>query len=200
MSDSYSETSLSLLLRLKNEPIDDSSWSEFVSRYEPLILRWCRKWGLQNADASDVSQNVLLKIAKHMSKFEYKPDGGFRKWLRKVTYNAWCDHLTGSKWAGAGGDAIRVVFESAEARDNLLDMIEEEYNRQIIGDAKAIVKAKVEPHIWQAFEMLAEQSVPVAEVAEKLGITTGNAYVSKSRVQRMLAEEIAKIETVSQSI
>ena len=197
MNDNYSETSLSLLLRLKKEPMDDASWSEFVVRYEPLILRWCAKWGLQNADASDVSQNVLLKIAKHMSKFEYRPDGGFRKWLRKVTYNAWCDHLSSSKWSGAGGDAIRVVFESAEARDNLLDMIEDEYNRQIIGDAKAIVKAKVEPHIWSAFEMLAEQSVPVAEVADQLQITTGNAYVSKSRVQRMLTDEIAKIESAS---
>ncbi len=193
-----SQTSLSLLLRLKNEPVDDKSWSEFVSRYEPLILRWCNKWGLQNADASDVAQNVLLKIAKHMSKFEYDPNGGFRKWLRRVTYNAWCDHLSGTKWKASGGDAVRHVFESIEARDNLIDMIEEEYNCQIIGDAKAVVKRKVEPHIWKAFEMLTEQSLPASEVATALRITTGNAYVCKSRVQKMLAEEINRIESASE--
>ena len=195
MSNNHSETSLSLLLKLKNEPIDNASWVEFVTRYEPMILKWCSKWGLQDADASDVSQNVLLKIAKYMSRFEYKPDGGFRKWLRRVTYNAWCDHLSGHKWAGAGGDAIRIVFESAEARDDLLEMIEEEYNRQIIGDAKAVVQNRVEPHIWRAFEMMAEQGKSANETAAELNIAVGNAYVCKSRIQRMLTEEIAKMES-----
>ena len=194
VDDGLSQTSLSLLLRLKNEPVDDNSWSEFVARYQPLILRWCGKWGLQKADASDVAQDVLLKMARYMHRFEYQPEGGFRKWLRKVTYHAWCDHLSSRKWSGAGGDVIKAVFESAAARDNLVDMIEEEYTRQLLEDAKEAVKPKVEPHIWQAFELMTLHGLPAQQVAKQLDITTGNAYVCKSRVQKMLAEEISKME------
>ena len=193
-SDEQSQTSLSLLIRLKNEPIDDDSWAEFVRRYQPLIQRWCGKWGLQNADAADVTQDVLLKIARCMSRFEYNPDGGFRKWLRKVTYHAWCDHLTGRKWSGAGGDAIRAVFESAAARDNLIEMIEEEYTRQMILDARATVRPKVESHIWEAFELMTQGGLSAQQVAQQLQISVGNAYVCKSRVQKMLAEEISRME------
>ena len=193
----FSETSLSLLQRLKNQPVDEESWTDFVSRYEPRILAWCRKWGLQNADAFDVTQNVLVKIAKHMSRFEYREGGGFRKWLRKVTYHAWCDHLNNHKWSGAGGDAIRAVFESVEARDNLLDLIEQEYNEQIFADAKQIVKTRVEPHVWQAFELMTHEGKSATEVSELLNIASGNAYVCKGRVQNMLAEEISRMEDLT---
>ncbi len=65
-----SETSLSLLKKLKLSPTDDGAWRDFVERYGGKIIGWCRYWGLQDADASDVTQTVLLKMAKNIGEFD----------------------------------------------------------------------------------------------------------------------------------
>ena len=57
------KTSLTLLDRLRRDPKDQAAWSEFVARYGPRILQWCRGWGLQESDAQDVTQDVLLKLS-----------------------------------------------------------------------------------------------------------------------------------------
>jgi hypothetical protein len=64
-------TSVTLLEQLRKTPADAASWEVFVDRYGPIILGWCRKWGLQEADALDVSQVVLATLAKAMRTFDY---------------------------------------------------------------------------------------------------------------------------------
>ena len=66
-------TSLSLLLRLRRSPADQSAWREFVARYGRRIFLWCRQWDLQEADAEDVTQNVLAILAERLRTFEYDP-------------------------------------------------------------------------------------------------------------------------------
>ncbi|MEM7316344.1 MAG: sigma-70 family RNA polymerase sigma factor [Planctomycetota bacterium] len=193
MDHSYT-TRLSLLGRLKDDPDDQASWSEFVARYQPMIQRWCRSFGLQPADANDVTQNVLLKIARQMRRFEYRKDGKFRAWLRTVVYHAWCDYLQTHKWKGTGDEAIHGLLQSVEARDDLIQKIEDEYDQQLFDEASRLVQRRVDSHIWLAFEHMALKHKSAKETAEELGITEGSAYVSKSRVQRMLTDEIANLE------
>src|SRR4051794_25181714 len=64
-------TSASLLIRLQQAPADQDAWLEFLRRYGPRIHNWCRRWGLQEADAQDVTQNVLLKLTRAMQAFRY---------------------------------------------------------------------------------------------------------------------------------
>ena len=57
MSDEATEstTSTSLLIRLRQAPADQAAWAEFVRRYGSRIPDWGRRWGLQEADAHDVT-------------------------------------------------------------------------------------------------------------------------------------------------
>src|SRR5437764_4931 len=80
-------TSASLLLRLRTEPEDASVWNAFVDRYCPLIYGWSRGYGLQDADAQDVTQNVLVLMVRKMRTFQYEPSKRFRSWLATVTHN-----------------------------------------------------------------------------------------------------------------
>ncbi len=50
-----SDTNASLLVRLQQAPADQAAWAEFVRRYGARIHGWCRRWGLQEADAQEVS-------------------------------------------------------------------------------------------------------------------------------------------------
>ena len=56
-------------------PPDQRSWNEFVDRYGPRIFQWCNARGLQEADALDVSQAVLSKLAVELRQFRYDPYG-----------------------------------------------------------------------------------------------------------------------------
>jgi DNA-directed RNA polymerase specialized sigma24 family protein len=67
--DQSSRTSVTLLGRLRRDPRDQTAWNEFVSRYRPKILEWCRRWRLQESDAQDVTQAVLLKLSSLMAMF-----------------------------------------------------------------------------------------------------------------------------------
>src|SRR5262245_27156971 len=64
-------TSVTLLARLRQIPADQAAWAEFTERYGRKIYAWCRRWNLQEADAEDVTQIVLLKLAEKMQRFEY---------------------------------------------------------------------------------------------------------------------------------
>src|SRR5262249_32858695 len=62
-------TSPTLLGRLARSPTDQAAWEEFVGRYSPQIHGWCQRWGLQAADAQDVTQDILLELARQMGDF-----------------------------------------------------------------------------------------------------------------------------------
>ncbi len=88
-------TSLTLLGRLRQDPKDQTARSEFVARYAPRILHWCRGWGLQESDARDVTQEVLLKLNRLIATFVYDPSGSFRGWLKTLASPAWHSAGTG---------------------------------------------------------------------------------------------------------
>src|SRR6516165_2258403 len=74
-------TRASLLVRLR-DPRDGSAWGEFVELYAPLVFGYARKQGLQDADAADLAQDVLLAVAGSVGRLEYDPArGAFRNWL-----------------------------------------------------------------------------------------------------------------------
>jgi RNA polymerase sigma factor (sigma-70 family) len=55
-----------LVTRARNG--DKQAWDALVERYAPLIWSICRRYGLGDADAEDVSQNVWLKLVDQLEK------------------------------------------------------------------------------------------------------------------------------------
>jgi RNA polymerase sigma-70 factor (ECF subfamily) len=112
-----SVTSTTLLVRLQQSPSDEAAWAEFVERYGQRIHGWCLNWGLQEADAQDVSQTVLLKLLKAVQDFRYDPEQKFRAWLKTVTHHAWRDLVRVRRPIAGGGEGpIDECLRSLEAR------------------------------------------------------------------------------------
>jgi RNA polymerase sigma factor (sigma-70 family) len=190
-------TSQTLLGRLRHDPTDQAAWDDFVNRYGRTIYRWGRTWGLQEADAEDMTQAVLLRLARQMSGFEYDPNGSFRGWLKTVAYRSWCDFLDTRKrtTAGSGDSAVLQLLDSVPARDELIQKLDDEYDRELLEKAMARVQLRVQDRTWDAFRMTALESVPGAEAAAALHMTPGAVYVARSKVQKMIQEEIQEIES-----
>jgi RNA polymerase sigma-70 factor (ECF subfamily) len=189
-------TSPTLLGRLGRIPADQAAWGEFAERYGRKIYGWCRHWQLQEADAQDVTQQALLKLAQKMRTFSYDPARSFRAWLKTVAHHAWRDFVEGRNRPGAGSGDTRVLelLQTVQARDGLVKELDEEFSRDLLDEAMARVRLRVQPHTWQAFHLLAVEGRSGAEAAERLGMKVATVFVARSKVQKMLQQEVRKLE------
>jgi RNA polymerase sigma-70 factor (ECF subfamily) len=188
------QTSATLLARLRQSPADQEAWRRFTECYGRKIYAWCRQWNLQEADAEDVTQNVLIKLAEKMQTFVYDPEKSFRAWLKTVTRNAWNDYWAGRKAVAVGGSQAVEMLATVEAREDLVRRLDDEFDRELLEQAAAQVRLRVTPRTWEAFERTAVQGQSGAEVAAALGMKVATVFVARSKVQKMLQEEIQKLE------
>jgi RNA polymerase sigma-70 factor (ECF subfamily) len=191
-----SGTRISLLGRLHKDPTDPAAWSELVEQYGGRIHAWCRRWGLQEADAQDVTQEVLLKLAKAMQTFTYDPTRSFRAWLKTLTNHALSNFLESRPRLGQGsGDSqVRQMLDSVEARQDLLQRLEEEFDRELLEVAMTRVRLRVAPQTWEAFRLTVLEGLSGAEAAEKIPMQVAQVFVAKRRVQKMLQEEVTRLQ------
>jgi RNA polymerase sigma-70 factor (ECF subfamily) len=194
--ESSSWTSVSLLGKLRQDPHDQAAWRDFVRRYGSKILRWCRQWGLQEADAEDVTQIVLVKLAQKMGSFEYDPSQRFRGWLKTITYHALSDYVAARRrpGQGGGGDVVAQVLESLEARDDLVRQLGEEFDRELLEEALRRVEQQVPAQRWQAFRLTALENLSGAEAAQRLGMKIATVFTAKSKVQKLVQQEVRRLE------
>ena len=194
-------TRVSILMALRSNPGDQSAWSAFVDRYGPQIHAWCLRWKLQEADAQDVTQMVLVKLVRHLPDFTYDPSRSFRGWLRTLTAHSWNDFL-GDQIRGVRGSADKAVAEmlnTVRARVDLVRHLEETYDLELLELAIPEVKERVEAHTWEAFRLTAIEGVGAAEVAARLGIAVATVYRARHVVQTKLREAVAALDHAEQA-
>ena len=148
------------------------------------------------ADAEDVTQIVLVKLAQKLGSFQYDPSQRFRGWLKTITYHALSDYVQARRrpGQGGGGDEVTQVLESLEARDDLVRQLGEEFDRELLEEAMRRVERLVAPHHWQAFRLTALENLSGAEAAQRLGMKVATLFTTKSKVQKLIQEEVRRLE------
>jgi RNA polymerase sigma factor (sigma-70 family) len=184
----------SLLVRIR-DPQDAVSWRSFVELYTPPVLRYCRLRGLQDADAADVTQEVMAQVARSMRSFRYAPERGrFRDWLGTITRRKVNRHLTKRNLgtAGLGGDNTpeatldpRTIEADAEWST--------EFNAQILRAALDRVRPSFGPATWNAFASVWLEDRTAADTARALGVSLEAVYVAKSKVLKRLEQEVLEL-------
>src|SRR6476646_9131228 len=113
-------TRFSLLVRLRDVR-DDEAWGQFVELHAPLVFGWVRARGLQDADAADLTQEVLRAVASSLPAAGYDPaKGAFRGWLYAVTRNKLNTFLAkqGRTVRGSGDSEVQQQLEGVAAPDD----------------------------------------------------------------------------------
>lgn len=187
-------TRLTLLARIKDGQ-DVEAWREFVAIYGPLIYRFARHRGLQDADAADLMQEVMRSVARNAQRMNYDPaKGTFRGWLYTVTRNKIYNHLLSQRnraqGTGDSGGWERLENLSSRKDDELEAEWEREYQRRLSLKAMERVKSEFQPTTWQAFWKTAVEGQPAAEAGRELAMSPGAVYVAKSRVLARLRDEV----------
>jgi len=192
-----SSTRASLLARLSHNPADAEAWAKFVNRYGRAIFSWCRRRGLQQEDAEDVSQGLLFKLVTRMRTFVYdRAKGKYRALLKTLVEHEVYDFLEQRRRAavGAGGSEELECLLNAEARESLAHGVMDQFDLELLEIAKERVRLRVNQATWEAYRLLAEEELDPPEVAIRVNMRVGQTYVAKSRVLEMLREEVQRLE------
>src|SRR5437870_10804180 len=125
----------SLLVRLR-DPRDWQAWGQFVDAYAPLVYGYARKHHLQDADAADLTQDVLRAVAGALGRLNYDPErGSFRAWLFTVVRNKLRNFLTRRGRCQGSGDSatqdlLNAVPAAADEDSSVWDL---EYEKRVFG-------------------------------------------------------------------
>jgi RNA polymerase sigma factor (sigma-70 family) len=186
-------TRASLLVRLR-DPQDHDAWQQFFQVYSSIVYGFARRRGLQDADAADLMQDVLRRVASSAGKLDYDPRRGtFRGWLFTITRNRLVDflHQRQKQVQGAGGsDMHERLDEQAAPADGSDQQWEQESQRGILSWAIERIRGDFQEKTWQAFWLTAVEGRAPQAVAEQLRMSAGALYVAKSRVLARLKIEV----------
>lgn len=200
IGDENAATRESLLLRVR-DLTDRGAWQDFVECYAPRVFSWCRRFGLQDADASDATQMVLMKLVDGLRSFDYDSHKGrFRGWLKTVTRHVATDVLRSWRERASGDSQDQLAMESVEQPDaamGLFEEVERAYQQELIRRAGLIIQLRVQPKTWEAYRMTCEDQIPAADVARSLAMPVAEVYVAKSRVLRMLRQTVNQLDQES---
>lgn len=182
-------TNKSLLARLRKRK-DSEAWSLFVNLYTPLVYRYARRRGLQDADASDVTQKVIVRVYGVFEEFEYDPQRGrFRDWLGTITSREVIRHhhreARGRGAGGGRGDSVARRVPTAPEGVWL-----EEFNIHVLRVALERIRAQFDEPTWKAFDLTWLQSVETQDAAQQIGKTAAWIYKARFRVLQRLREEV----------
>jgi RNA polymerase sigma-70 factor (ECF subfamily) len=183
-------TRITLLTRLRS-PTDAEAWRTFVDLYLPLVYRYCRKRGLQDADARDVTQQVLANVHRAMESFEYDPrKGKFRNWLGTIALREIMRYQQKSRRPGkGGGDGLGDSLAGQESGQ--VDAAwQEEFNSHIFAAALDRVRTEFDGPTWQAFDATWLRDVKPRQAAKDLGKPPAWIYKARFRVLTRLRSEI----------
>ena len=191
-NENSSGTSLGLLVGLRAD--EQGAWQRLVDLYSPLLDLWCRRAGLQEADAADIRQEVFIVVRRKIGDFRREsPADSFRGWLRTIVRNKIADR----------GRRER----SQPAETGLQEQLDQTATRTMGGDdggdeddttaearilyrrALALIQRDFEERTWRAFWAVVIDGRGAAEIALDLGLPVNAVYLAKSRVLRRLREE-----------
>ena len=189
-------TSSSLLERVKAR--DSAAWQRMCDLYGPQSYRWCRRAGLQQADAADITQEVFRTVAAKIADFQMGRPGGFRAWLQMITRNKIGDYLR--RWRGQaqgkGGTAAQDQLQQiAESLDSISAADTDAEDNRLPHRAMNLVRSEFAQQTWQAFWLVVVEERSPAEVAQQLSMTLAAVYMAKSRVLCRLRQELDESST-----
>jgi len=189
------DTRYSLLARL-SDPGDVAAWSEFIEIYEDAIYRYSRSRGLQDSDAREVVQHVLLVV--HEAIGDWRPSGragSFRGWLirtaRRVCLRSLRDRSQRDR--AVGGSSIVEKLHHLAAPDEADDTDERDWQHWAFCWAAGQIEREIEPATWRAFWLTAVEGIAAVDAAERLGMKIGTVYAAKCRVLARIRERVQEL-------
>jgi RNA polymerase sigma-70 factor (ECF subfamily) len=169
-----------------------------VEIYGPLVYEYGRRHGLQDADAADLTQEVLRAVARSAGEFRYDPGrGSFRSWLFTVSrtkrINLGVKGARQPRGSGAS-DVIEQLNQIPDraAHESESALWDRAFEQRLLDWAAERIRGEFKESTWRAFALTALEGASPQSVAAELGITIGAVYAARYRVLARLRETIGQ--------
>lgn len=181
----------SLLLRVR-DPADVESWRQFEAAYGDLIVRYCRRRGLQLADAEDVRQVVLSKLSRALRRFDYDPARGrFRDYLGRCVRNTLVTEIARHKSPPTTVSLHEGADVAPPSADEGDPVWQEEWVQHHYRRALRTLRLTCDPQTLNVFEALV-QGRSADELGPEFGITSAAVRKIKQRMRDRLQDLILR--------
>ena len=181
-------TSITLLERLR-QPGQAEAWNRFAQLYTPLLLTWAKGLGLHDADAADLTQDVLIKVMRLVPAYQRKPGETFRGWLFTVAKNECADfrrRRATRPLPGAAGLSDVAIGASSEGSAD-------DYRIRLVHRALELIRPDFNDATWAAFTGLMLEGRAAPDVAAGLKLSVNVVYLARHRVLTRLREELGEL-------
>jgi RNA polymerase sigma factor (sigma-70 family) len=191
-------TRASLLKAVKDA--DHPRWTEFHETYRGLVLGIARRAGLNDLEAEETIQDVLLAVAQKIPEFEYDPGkDSFKGWLLQITRWKIADQFRkraghAKRHSPSDDDATQLSNIPATPFENLWDA---EWQHLRLTEALARVKRQVNPAHYAIYHLHVIDDKPAAEVCATLGVNRAQLYLAKHRINTALKKELRRLDKES---
>lgn len=184
------QTRHSLLSRLR-ECDDQAGWREFFDRYWRLIYGFARKAGMNDADAQDIVQEVMLSVSKSLPEYRKQAGGSFKGWLLTIVRRRMADHWRSRLPKEQAQVPLPEQASALGSDDAALERIwQEEWEGRLFETAALRVQQRVGARNYLIFDMLVRQQTPLRDVCRSLGVNAAQVYLAKHRVGRLMKQEV----------
>ena len=196
------QTRPSLLNRLKSG--DDESWQDFYRIYGKLVRDFAIQAGLTNTEADEVVQETAIAMARHLPEYRYDPKVcRFKTWLLNQTSWRIKDQFKKRKketaqnnYTDRGNEETATINRVPDTAATDLDAVfESQWRKNLFDVAVDRVKTKFSLKQFQIFDLLVVREWPAATVAQSLGVSLANVYVTRHRISSAIKKETKRLET-----
>ena len=188
-----SQTSTTLIAGAR--ALDPEAWQRLSDDYSSLVYRWCRRAGLTEEDAADLTQEVLTAAWRHIDSFRRdRPGDRLRKWIRAITTNRIRDYWRqrGREATVGGGTSWLQKVHQVAAEDDPRTRSSFAMPRAESADPRLAAIEKVRTIVsdrdWTIFERTVIDELSADEVASELGVSRNVVYLVRSRLLRYVRQ------------
>jgi RNA polymerase sigma factor (sigma-70 family) len=188
-------TRATLIQRVRNQR-DEASWEDFTRIYRNYIYAVVRGMGMNESDAEDITQQVMLSLWNKLPDIDVEKIRRFRSWLSTVTKNVVLGYIRSrtretNRIHKAKHDEDLAYLNTIRLPD--IDKIaEQEWKRHITNLALQNVEPLFSGRAVEVFR-LSLDGLDIQTVAEKLGLQENSVYRLKNRVKQRLVQEIEQL-------
>ena len=183
---------LSGLRESKSHGLRLSSQTCFFETYQPLLLLFFLRKGLQRHDADDLAQQLVMKLIKRLErKFDVTQDEKFRSYLFSAAHNGLKDFYRELKKSPLSSNSELSSIPEAELRQR----IEEQVDLDLLDEAKKRVRQKVAVRDWELFLLLTESNAGAELIADRYGISRNATDNIKYRIVKRLKREVESLKS-----
>jgi RNA polymerase sigma-70 factor, ECF subfamily len=166
---------------------DPERWSEFDSIYRPMLLTFLLKRGLDDSSASDVVQEVFVKLLGKIDTYD-RARCKFRTWLFGLAKNTMIDHARrrGAYKKAVDGWAVQMLHASPSDSAKMAEEWDRFHRQKILQHALTEVRGRTSPRVWYCFEQRLLRDRPGALIAAELGLEPNAVFANSCRVLKKI--------------